>query len=202
MYSTNKTTELLVTFYLRLNASLYLFLINHFIDLFPNREWSLLQIRLINFSHEKWLFKTNDYDNMPCLLQTIVNKHYWKVSRSFHSFTHKRDTFQDGIVVSLLQPFKAWPSINNGSVSEPQTLHVFCNDVSVGSLAALGATKMRGISSNRWKNTRRRGVEIFCRSKSFFLFLVWVILNGWITIQNFFAFVITTIPYALVDINI
>ena len=152
--------ELLVTFYLRLNASLYLFLINHFIDLFPNREWSRLQIRLINFSHEKWLFKTNDYDNMPCLLQTIVNQHYWKVTRSFHSFTHKRDTFQGGIVVSLLQPFKVWPSINNGSVSEPRTLHVFCNDVSVGSLAALGATKMRRISSNRRKNTRRRGVEI------------------------------------------
>ena len=67
-----------------------------------------------NFCHEKWLFKTNDYNNMPCLLQTIVNKHYWKVSRSFHSFTHKRDTFQGGIVVSLLQPFKVWPSINNG----------------------------------------------------------------------------------------
>ena len=62
--------------------------------------------------------------------------------------------------VSLLQPFKVWPSINNGSVSEPRTLHVFCNDVSVGSLAALDATKMRRILSNRWKNTIRHGVEI------------------------------------------
>ena len=104
--------------------------------------------------------ETNDYNNMPCFLQTIANKHYRKVQRSFHSFTHKRDTFQGGIVVSLLQPFKVWPSINNGSVSEPRTLHVFCNDVSVGSLAVLDATKMRGISSNRWKNTIRHRFEI------------------------------------------
>ena len=78
---------------------------------------------------------------MPCFLQTIANKHYRKVKRSFHSFTHRRDTFQGGIVVSLLQPFKVWPSINNGSVSEPRTLHVFYNDVSVGLLAALGAKR-------------------------------------------------------------
>ena len=147
-------------------------LLNLFIDLFRNWEWNLLQKRLINFSHEKWLFKTNDYDNMLCLLQTIVNQHYWKVTRSSRSFTHKRDTFQGDIVVSLLQPFKVWPSINNGSVSEPRTLHVFCNDVSVGSLAALGATKMRGISRNRWKNTIRHGVEIKVglNLSSFFIF--------------------------------
>ena len=58
-----------------MRASTCFLIINLFIDLFPNREWNLLQKRLINFSHEKWLFKTNDYDNMPCLLQTIVNEH-------------------------------------------------------------------------------------------------------------------------------